>query len=607
MSARALHLAEGLTLPLDTVTQTIAILAKRRAGKSYTMRRLAEQLFKASQQVVLVDPKGDQWGLRSASDGKGPGLPIVILGGERGDAPLDVLSGEVVAKLVVEERVSVLLDLSLFRKREVAVFMTDFLENLYRLKAREVFRTPMMLIVDEADAIAPQKPQPGEERMLGAIEDIVRRGGQRGIGCVVVTQRSAVLNKNVLTQAQILVALRTIAPQDLKAMKEWIDVHGEEAQRRTLMDSLPALPIGDAWFWSPGWPTVTGIFKRVHVLPIETFDSGKSPEPGAKPVEPKNLADVDLDAIRRQMAATIEKAKQDDPKELRRLLAQASKDAAAKAKRISELEATTSGSAPVKEVVEVYVPFIPDLVRGQVGDITDAVERFHREMSEALRQHGQDVERELRNLSGMLSTIPRTEAQEAVTVADVKEFGRRFESGGRTSAPTATKPESQRVPSTSAPSPGLGKCERAILTVLVQMDEPLTAGRLTLLTRYRYSGGFKNSLTALRTAGFIVGENTGLMSVTDAGRAAIGEVEPMPTGADLADYWLAHPSFGKCERAILRSLLTKPSGLTADQLCTATGYQYSGGFKNSLTTLRTAGVLVGKNTEVMRASEELFS
>jgi DNA helicase HerA-like ATPase len=62
----------------------------------------------------------------------------------------------------------------------------------------------MMLVIDEADAIAPQKPQKGEERMLGAAEDIVRRGGQRGIGCVLVTQRSAVLNKNVLTQAQIL-------------------------------------------------------------------------------------------------------------------------------------------------------------------------------------------------------------------------------------------------------------------------------------------------------------------------------------------------------------------------------------------------------------------
>lgn len=316
-----LVISKDLSLPTDVVTQVIAILAKRRAGKSYTMRRIVEQLFKAQQQVVIIDPKGDQWGIRSSADGKKPGFPVLILGGEHGDLPLEVNGGEVVARLVVEQQVSVLLDVGHFRKHEVATFMTAFLENLYRLKALEKYRTPMMLVVDEADAIAPQKPQKGEERMLGAIEDIVRRGGQRGIGCTLVTQRSAVLNKNVLTQAQILVVLRTIAPQDLSAMKAWVDVHGTVEEGKVLMESLPSLPIGDAWFWSPGYPTDAGIFKRVHVSPIETFDSGATPKPGQKPVVPKNLADVDLEALKGQMSATIEKAKENDPKALRKQIA----------------------------------------------------------------------------------------------------------------------------------------------------------------------------------------------------------------------------------------------------------------------------------------------
>lgn len=349
---KGLQIADHLSLPLDVVTQTIAILAKRRAGKSYTMRRISEQLLHGLQQIVIVDPKGDQWGIRSSADGRSAGLPVVILGGERGDVPLEPQSGEVVAKLVTEERVSVLLDLSLFRKHEVATFMTAFLENLYRLKAHEVYRTPLMLVIDEADAIAPQKPQKGEERMLGAAEDIVRRGGQRGIGCILVTQRSAVLNKNVLTQAQMIIALRTIAPQDLAAMRAWVDVHGTPEQCRTLMDSLPSLPIGDAWFWSPGWPTVDGIFKRAHVLPIETFDSGATLKPGVKPVEPKQVAEVDLEALRVQMAATIERTKADDPKTLK--------------KKIKELEATVrllqlkeQKEQPV-EVVTREVPVLPE-------------------------------------------------------------------------------------------------------------------------------------------------------------------------------------------------------------------------------------------------------
>src|SRR5437016_1325037 len=132
----ALKIAAGLSLPPEIVTETVAVLAKRRVGKSYTMRRIVEQLLEARQQVVIVDPKGDQWGIRSSADGTKPGFPVVILGGEHGDVPLEVNSGEVVAKLVVEERVSILLDLSVFRKHEMATFMTAFLENLYRLKAQ---------------------------------------------------------------------------------------------------------------------------------------------------------------------------------------------------------------------------------------------------------------------------------------------------------------------------------------------------------------------------------------------------------------------------------------------------------------------------------------
>ena len=113
-------LATELRLPLDIVTETVAILAKRRAGKSYTARKLSEQLLAASLQVVIVDPKGDHWGLRSSADGKRPGFPILIAGGEHGDVPLEPNAGEVLARFVVEERANLLLDLSSFRKHEIA-------------------------------------------------------------------------------------------------------------------------------------------------------------------------------------------------------------------------------------------------------------------------------------------------------------------------------------------------------------------------------------------------------------------------------------------------------------------------------------------------------
>lgn len=151
----------------------------------------------------------------------------------------------------------------------------------------------------------------------------------------------------------------------------------------------------------------------------------------------------------------------------------------------------------------------------------------------------------------------------------------------------------------------LGKCERAILQVLSQFPDGCESGKLTLLTGYRYSGGFKNSLSSLRQAGLIHGDNTSTMRITETG-LSLGPFDPMPEGQDLIDYWLTHRSFGQCERTVLAALVEHRHGLTAEQICERTGYQYSGGFKNALSNLRTAGVIVGRNTEVMKASDTLF-
>jgi len=581
---KLLKLAKDLVLPLETVTQTVAVLAKRRAGKSYTMRRLVEQLFNAGQQVVLVDPKGDQWGLRSAADGKAPGLPIVILGGERGDVPLESTAGEVVAKLVVEERVSVVLDLSLFRKHEVATFMTAFLENLYRLKAKEIYRTPVMLVIDEADAVAPQKPQKGEERMLGAAEDIVRRGGQRGIGCVLVTQRSAVLNKNVLTQAQMLVVLRTIAPQDLAAMKAWIEVHGDAEQGRILMESLPSLPIGDAWFWSPGWPKTDGIFKRVHVLPIETFDSGKSPDPGIKPVEPKNLADVDLAALKGQMAATIEKAKADDPRELRKQIAELKKQVTAgvsKAANVITSEKTRT--------VEKFV-----LKDGQLARAEKIIER-----AEALGEKFSEFENDLRvTAKEIRDAITKTHQpiHPTKTAAPRSPLARRVAPG--LAQATSTRPARQ-VSETAAAS--IGKGERIVLTAVAQHPAGVTREQLTVLTGYARSSR-DTYLQRLNQAGLVTNGH-GRIVATDTGVAALGDFEPLPTGDALWQHWRRELPEG--ERRILEILVgAYPKTVDRVALDEATGYARS----SRDTYLQRLGArrLVDTERGSVRASQELF-
>lgn len=592
---QTIKIAKDLSLPVDVVTQVEVIIAKRRAGKSYTMRRMTEELLEKNQQVVLVDPKGDQWGIRSSADGKSPGFPMLILGGEHGDLPLEVNGGELVAKLVVEERVSVLLDLSVFRKHEIATFMTAFLENLYRLKAQEKYRTPVKLVVDEADAIAPQKPQMNETRMLGAIEDIVRRGGQRGIGCTLVTQRSAVLNKNVLTQAQILVVLRTIAPQDLAAIKAWIDVHGSIEEGKELMGSLPSLPVGDAWFWSPGWPTETGIFKRVHVLPIETFDSGATPKPGQRRIVPKNLADVDLKALEKQMAETIEKVKNEDPKHLR--------------KRIVELESQIKNAKPVENKTQLE------------GAIKVALHKRDLEWEKVVGSW----ERYAQKLSTLINSthISLRESYDALALKEPE------------SLPAFTLTPSNLEPAVDILQNGESKLNYANMGVKYsgngtasQVEVSLKKGARrmleTLVSRYPMkftrsqwatlsdissnSGTFSSYLSLLRTAGFIIEEGN-LVYASQEGIDYLGGSVPSPVSSEeVQSMWRGKLKQGA--RRMFDVLITSyPDFIRRIALADAAEIAADGGtFSSYLSSLRVNGLIEERdNGRELRASADLFT
>lgn len=601
-----LHVADKLNLPTDVVTQAVGILAKRRAGKSYCARRLVEQLLKSRQQVVVADPKGDWWGIRSSSDGKSPGLPVVILGGERGDVPLETGAGEVVAKLVVEERVSALLDLSMLRKSEVATFMTAFLESLYRLKARELYRTPLMLVVDEADAIAPQNPMKGEERMLGAAEDIVRRGGQRGIGCTMITQRSAVLNKNVLTQIQLLIALQTIAPQDLKAINALVDVHGTEHERKTLMDSLPSLPVGDAWFWSPGWPTVHGIFQRAHVLPIETFDSGATPKPGEKRREPKTIADVDLDALKRQMNETIERAKADDPKALRAKIADLSK-------QIDKLTSAAQKQPPDKAAVDRAV--------NKAVAANDANWRAYvKKLGEKARQLPK-LRSELEDIGGRLMEFiaqinayplpgpPTTIAEAAKPMEESSFYRASYDLGKR----LADERNERVIAAITKPKPAasdngtLSRMQRAFLTALAQEGEPVEKGRLLALAGYRSSGDVSKCFAQLVSDGWASAPRSGTLAITGNGLEALDDYEPLPRGEELRQLRLSHPGLEPFERKALAVLFDAyPAPVAKGKILEITGYRSSGDISKSFARLAKMGWASKVGGGQLRAADLFF-
>lgn len=201
------------------MTRSLAILAIRGAGKTYTGSVIAEEVLTAGVQLVVLDPLGAWWGLRSAASGNGPGYSVVIFGGEHGDIPLDARAGAVLADLVVEHRLSCILDLSAFRsKADERRFAADFGEHLFRAKGPEAERTPLLFVVDEADEFMPQRVMGESARMLGAYEQIAKRGRIRALGLVCISQRAAAVHKDVLTQCSTLIVQRTVSKQDRTAL-----------------------------------------------------------------------------------------------------------------------------------------------------------------------------------------------------------------------------------------------------------------------------------------------------------------------------------------------------------------------------------------------------
>jgi len=590
-----LYVSKDLTLPLDAATMTFAILAVRGAGKTYWALVMAEEMVKSGIPIVFVDPIGVAWGLRATADGKYQGLPVVILGGERGDVPLEPGSGESIADWVVTSRQPCVLDLSLMRKAEQVRFMTAFAEKLY-LKNRK----PLHVFLDEADTFAPQKPMSNELRMLGALEDLVKKGRARGIGCTMITQRAAVLNKNVLTQIESLICLRTISPQDRKAIQSWVDIHGTEEQLEEFRSSVASLPRGEAYFWSPGW---LGLFKRVHARERDTFDSSSTPKVGSARVMPKHLGPIEIEALKTQLSDAIERKKQEDPTFLREELLKVKSELSKKKKEIESLK---------KEL---------GAVQDDLASYASMITKEQEERQKVSRTLTDDELSAIKGVSVEISSVSEKLIEVLKSNVDMlSEIRNRLDQKAFMAATTPLVPPPRRAPpaATRAPSPprqmkageewnDLGRCARAMLLVLAQKS-PCTAQQLAILSQYSLtSSGFANSLSDLRTNGFAEGGRDALRLTTQGSRIIpAGAVRSLPRRGELVDHWVAKLS--KASGTMLRALCEAwPKALTKEQLSEATGYSTtSSGFANALSTLNVLELIVKIDSGHIKASNTFF-
>ena len=271
-----------------------AIVGASGAGKSYTARKKAEQLLEVGRQVIIFDPTGVWYGLRSNAAGTGAGFDVPIFGGPRGDIPIRPADGAAIARLLIDEGASAILDLSTFEEHELRLFALGFLDVL---RHRE--RANLHLIFDEAEEFAPQTaPDDVGFQLVRRMTWIAKRGRVFGLVPTFITQRPADFAKAVLSQVQTLVFHQLIAPADQAPVKAYLKSNADKATLQTVETSLPALERGERWIYSPR----RGVLERGTTAPIATFDTMATPAPGEAKREPKTLAKLDLAKIRKALA-----------------------------------------------------------------------------------------------------------------------------------------------------------------------------------------------------------------------------------------------------------------------------------------------------------------
>lgn len=397
--------------------------------------------------------------------------------------------------------------------------------------------------------------------MLGAIEDIVRRGRARGLGVTMITQRPSVLNKNVLTQIEVLVALRLTAPLDQKAVDEWVKTNAEEGQREEFLTNIGSLDIGTAYFWSPGW---LKIFKKVKVRRRKTLDSSSTPVAGQEVVKPEKMAEVNLQAIRDQLGAAVEEVESNDPKALK--------------KKIKELEAELAKKPKPVETVEI--PVIPDHISKSIFKMAS----------------------ELKEIANTLEEILIDEAKKLTpTFKEIREKNEGFAKGGIITNPGPILVGEHGIENLLVP--GISKYAGSLLHVFKQRyPMQVSRSQLAILSgRKPRSSAFGAAIAELISAGYVQNDD-GRYELTKLAtdNLDLNNFAEKPNAQDIRSMWLnALPTY---ERDLLNVILQHRDGITKNDLARQSGRSItSSGFGGAISTLKKNGLVFVKDDKISPA------
>lgn len=538
-----------------------ADLGIRDSGKTYTATKAAEELMDAKPSIpfIALDPIGVWHAMRIPGAGKG--YPVVVAGGKYGDVPLTTANVGTIVRAAMEANVSLVLDL----------FSKDLSKADWKRIVREVCEILLHeneslrhIFIEEAGEFVPQRVRPGEGQVFDAVERVVRMGGNSKLGCTLINQRSADLNKSVLELCGNVLVHRQTGKNTLQDLGKWLKLLDPDQAER-VSTSLPGLKSGQCWLMS------TQLAKPVLV---------KVPRKNSK----------HPDRREESLAADAEKArdamdKGDFLSILQRRLAPKAKPAAAKvpAKASVPVEKINMADQKTQEraLAAAHAAGFQEGVAVTTEAARVALDGLVTEIGQVLAAAGQktamDAERAIKRAVDQV--------RKAGTARPVK--------GAKPLAAHASAPAVHHITlprqSPVTPVEGLSNPQAALLKSLAWWramgHETVTRAQAAAIARWQPNGSnVKDRTTELKRLGLVEQPEPGTIALTAAGVAAAPEPDTAQTLVDSIRAILKGPQ-DKVFMA-LREVGDPPGGVARADLAASLGWEPNGSnIKDRMTEL----------------------
>ncbi len=331
-----LSISSDLDLELeDIIGQCIGILGIRGSGKSNTAGVIFEELLRNNYPLSIIDIDGEYFGLKEKYE-------VLVVGrGEGVEIEVDENCAQEIAQISMEKNVPVVVDLSGFLSEERTAFLREYLDALWNLAGK--LRHPYIIGIEEAHEFIPQGVKTELKELIARI---ALRGRKRGLGAIVISQRSAKVDKDVLSQAGMLFLHRVVHEVDMRVYSELLPWRKAETK-----EIITALSTGECVYLNGD--TVIPIYVRER----ETFHAGFTPSLEV-------VVTPELKQVSQAIIEAIEHAKQGKGKknridQLEEQLVHLESEALKKDETIARLEGIARTLGYIK--VEVPQPVYPDV------------------------------------------------------------------------------------------------------------------------------------------------------------------------------------------------------------------------------------------------------